>query len=261
MDDHSGGAATARHGTIAFATLYGIVCHLTYIASAVVMIWVMYTGMSAALGRVPAPWAWFANIGLLLQFPLIHSALLSKRGSAFMGRLIPGTLGKPLLTTTYVLIASIQQGVIFLFWTPTGPVLWQAHGVVLVVMTIGYAAAWLLLAKSIVDAGFAAQVGLLGWRAVVRGKPPVYPPMPRSGLFAWCRQPIYASFVLATLTVPTITPDSLAMTLVLGGYCLIGPLIKEARWSRRYGAQFTAYQARVPYWFPRWPARRGERTG
>ena len=256
----SGDASAARQRTIAFATIYGLVCHLAYIASAAVMIAVMYTGMSAGLGRVPAPWAWLANAGLLIQFPVIHSALLSKRGTAFMRGLIPGNLGTPLLTTTYVLIASMQQGVIFLFWTPTHHVLWQAQGPVLFAITIGYAGAWILLARSIVDAGFAAQVGLLGWRSVVQGRPPAYPPMPKRGLFAWCRQPIYLSFALASVLVPTVTPDSLAIMLILGGYCLVGPRLKEARWSRRYGAEFTAYQAKVPYWIPRPPAH-GERTG
>ena len=96
------------------------------------------------------------------------------------------------------------------------------------------------------------QVGSLGWWAVARGVAPVYPPMPRTGLFRLCRQPIYVAFALTLWTVPLWTPDQLVVASVLTLYCLIGPLFKEARFRRLFGARFIAYQASVPYWLP-WP--------
>ncbi len=119
-----------------------------------------------------------------------------------------------------------------------------------------YAASWLLLLKSIVDAGFPLQTGLLGWWAVARGRAPVYPPMPRRGLFRLCRQPIYLSFALTLWTVPTWTPDQLCVALVLTGYCVLGPLLKEARFGRTFGAEFAAYRRGVPYFVPRSGPRR-----
>ena len=169
-----------------------------------------------------------------------------------MGRMAPGRLGGRLSTTTYATIASAQTGALFLLWTPTGTLWWQAHGAALALLCTLYAASWLLLLKSIVDAGFAMQVGLLGWWAVARDRAPVYPPMPRRGLFRLCRQPIYVSFALTTWTVPTWTPDQLVVALVLSGYCVLGPLLKEARFARLFGAEFAAYRRRVPYWVP-WP--------
>eukprot|EP01042_Synura_sphagnicola_P014217 gene14217-18009_t len=73
--------------------------------------------MTWGLGRLARPWSWFADALLLLQFPLLHSALLSKRGGAVLRRLAPSSLGTPLMSTTYALIASVQTGLLFLGWT------------------------------------------------------------------------------------------------------------------------------------------------
>ncbi len=74
--------------------------------------------------------------------------------------------------------------------------------------------------------------------------------MPARGLFRLCRQPIYVAFTLTLWAVPTVTPDGLAVSVVLTGYCLAGPLLKEARFARRFGPEFARYRARVPYWLP-----------
>ncbi len=235
-----------------YAVACGLVCHALFVAGVGTMMIAMFFGMSRSLGQLPGAWRLVADAVLLLQFPLAHSFLLTRGGRTWMSKLAPGRLGGRLSTTTYATIASVQVGLLFLLWTPTGIVWWQARGVWLVVTGGLYATSWLLLLKSIVDAGFAMQVGLLGWWAVARGRAPVYPPMPRRGLFRLCRQPIYVSFALTTWTVPTWTPDQLAVTVVLTAYCLVGPLFKEARFARLFGSEFARYRRSVPYWLP-WP--------
>jgi steroid 5-alpha reductase family enzyme len=115
-----------------------------------------------------------------------------------------------------------------------------------------------LLLKAIIDAGFPLQTGLLGWHAVVRGHPPVYPPMPTRGLFRLIRQPIYVAFALILWTVPKITPDGLVVALILTAYCLIGSMVKETRFARRFGPAFSGYRAKTPFWFPLPPRRKGQ---
>ena len=250
---------TTNQCAIAFAMAYGILCHTTFVVAVISMIIVLYTGMSAGLGRLPAPWSWLADALLLLQFPVVHSALLSRHGNALMRKLVPAPLGTPLLPTTYALLASLQTLALFLGWTPIGDVLWRARGPLLIAFSLCNATSWLFLGKAIVDAGFGLQTGFIGWHAVARGMPPRYPPMPTRGLFAWSRQPIYLGFALTTWTVPKVTPDGLVVAAILTGYCLIGPFFKEARFRRRFGAPFAAYQATVPYWLPR-PRRIKSRT-
>ena len=120
-----------------------------------------------------------------------------------------------------------------------------------VLLLLLYATAWLLLFKSIADAGLGLQLGTIGWRAVWKGVRPVYPPMPSSGLFRLCRQPIYLSFALTLWTVPVWTPDQLFLAVPLTCYCLFGPLLKEKRFNKMYKAEFEDYRRRVPYWLPR----------
>jgi 2-polyprenyl-6-hydroxyphenyl methylase/3-demethylubiquinone-9 3-methyltransferase len=119
-------------------------------------------------------------------------------------------------------------------------------------VTALYATAWLLLGKAMADAGLALQTGALGWWALLRNKKVVYPSMPERGLFRLSRQPIYLAFTLTVWTVPVWTPDQLVVAITFTLYCLVGPLFKEARFRRVYGAAFDAYAARVPYWLL-WP--------
>lgn len=234
------------------AAVYGALCHAFFLVGVAVMIAAMYFGMSLSIGPFAEPWSWIANGLLLAQFIAGHSFLLTGQGRAVLARLAPRSLGRDLSTTTYALIASIQILLLFGLWSPTGIVWWQAEGTALIVMTGLYATAWLLLGKSMQDAGLQLQSGLLGWWAVVRNKKPVYPPMPQTGLFRLTRQPIYVSFTLTVWTVPTWTPDQLVVAITLSGYCLLGPLLKEARFERIYGQEFASYRLHVPYWLP-WP--------
>jgi methanethiol S-methyltransferase len=246
-------SSTLRQATAIF---YGVLCHGCFLVGVATMIVMMYFGMSLSLGRLASPWSWIANAALLLQFPLAHSFLLTGRGRALLGRLAPAGLGGGLSTTTYVIIASLQIFALFALWSPTGIIWWQAQGALLYFMTGLYAAAWLLLGKSMADAGLSLQTGLLGWWAVLRNKKPVYPRMPETGLFRISRQPIYVSFTLTLWTVPTWTPDQLVLATTLTLYCLVGPLFKEARFLRIHGDMFEHYRRRVPYWLP-WPRPSG----
>lgn len=212
----------------------------------------MFFGMSRSLGTVPAPWSWVANVALLVQFPLVHSLLLTNRGRGLLARLAPMGAGSTLSTTSYVTIAALQIFALFAFWTPSSTLWWQARGPALVVMVALYAASWALLGKSMADAGLSVQTGSLGWFALLRGRKPVYPPMPVTGLFRLTRQPIYVSFALTLWTVPTWTPDQLVVAITFTAYCLIAPLFKEARYRRIYGRTFDDYAQTVRYWFP-WP--------
>lgn len=232
------------------ALCYGLVCHLAFAVGVLTMMAAMYFGMSRSLGTVPSPWNWMANAALLAQFPLGHSLLLTARGRAVLARLAPAGTGATLSTTTYVTLASLQVFALFAFWSPTGTIWWRADGAALAVMTALYTGAWLLLGKSMLDAGLSLQTGSLGWTALLRGRRPVYPPMPTTGLFRLTRQPIYVAFTLTLWTVPTWTPDQLMLAGTLTAYCVAAPLLKEARFRRIYGSAFDDYARAVPYWLP-----------
>jgi methanethiol S-methyltransferase len=237
---------------IALALMTGLVCHIAFAVAVIAMIAAMYFGMSESLGRVPWPWAAPANAFLLLQFPLMHSLLLTGPGGRLLSRLIPGPHGATLSTTTYALIASLQLLALFALWTPSEIIWWRAEGPTYWLVCSAYTASWLLLIKASFDAGAEVQSGALGWMSLLARIRPVFPDMPTRGLFRVVRQPIYVAFALTLWTVPVWTPDQLALALCFTTYCLLAPLLKERRFAQRYGDRFARYSAEVPYALPSW---------
>ncbi len=234
-------------GRIIVALLFGAICHLLFGLAVLSMMIAMYFGMSESIGAVPWPWAALANVALIAQFPLVHSVLLTGRGSAWLARVIPGPDGATLSTTTYAIIASVQLLMLFALWTPSGIVWWRAEGVLYWVICAAYAASWLLVAKASFDAGVEVQSGALGWLSLLAKIKPIFPDMPTTGLFAVMRQPIYVAFSLTLWTVPFWTPDQLVLAICYTTYCLVAPRLKERRFTKRYGAQFDKYCEAVPY--------------
>ena len=237
---------------IAAALAYGILCHLIFAAAVIWMFWALWNGMSVSFGTVPWPWAALANLALLAQFPVLHSLLLNGPLARLPGRLFPAPYGPVLASTTYTIFASLQLLVLFLFWTPSGIVWWRAEGWALWAMGALNLSAWGFLMKSNLDAGAELQSGALGWMSLLQKKKPNYPDMPTTGIFRFIRQPIYLGFALTLWTVPTWTPDQLALALGLTAYCVIAPgKLKERRYRSRHGDRYARYQDRVGYMFPR----------
>ena len=232
------------------ALAYGAVCHAVFALGVGTMIVAMGFGMSRSLGPFEGWAAVAANAALIAQFALGHSFFLTGRGRAWLEQLAPPEHARTLITTTYATVAAAQVGLLYGLWSPSGVVWWQAEGPLLWLWLGFYGVAWALLGKAMLDAGLSVQSGLLGWWSLARGVTPRYPPMPQTGLFRLVRQPIYVAFALTLWTVPTWTPDQLFLALGLTAYCLIGPLLKEKRYARIFGAQWHAYRSRVPYWLP-----------
>ena len=236
---------------IVAALALGLICHVLFAVAVLAMITAMFFGLSQSLGAVPWPSAALVNAALIVQFPLVHSLLLTGRGARFLARLIPGPNGATLATTTYAIIASVQLLALFALWTPSGIVWWRAEGALFWVITAAYGASWLLLLKASFDAGAEVQSGALGWMSLMARVRPVFPDMPTQGLFRVIRQPIYVAFTLTLWTVPVWTPDQLALAVSFTAYCLLAPRLKERRFAARYGERFRRYRATVPYALPR----------
>jgi methanethiol S-methyltransferase len=235
---------------ILLALSLGVLCHALFAVAVLSMIVAMFFGLSESLGRVPWPWAALANAALIVQFPLIHSVLLTGPGNRWLAKLIPAPHGAILATTTYAIIASAQLLALFALWTPSGIIWWRAEGATFWAVCAAYAASWLILAKASFDAGAEVQSGALGWMSMLARIRPVFPDMPTQGLFRFIRQPIYLAFALTLWTVPVWTPDQLALAVCYTAYCLLAPRLKERRFAARYGAQFDRYRKSVPYVVP-----------
>ena len=234
----------------AIALLAGAVCHASFALGIGAMIGAIYFGLQLGLGTLHGGAAVLADALLVLQFPLLHSWLLTERGARWLGRAVPLGLGGDLATTTFATISAWQLVATFAAWSPVGPVWWHPHGGWWAPFTAAYAASWLFLLKTMHDAGLSVQTGFLGWGAVVRGRRPCFAPFAARGSFRHVRQPVYLAFSLTLWTAPVWTPDRLLLAVGWTLYCLMGPLLKERRYLRHYGASFQLYRERVPYWLP-----------
>ena len=235
-------------GRKVYASSLGIVNHALFASGVCAMMAAMFFGMSQSFGTVPEPCSHLANAALLLQFPLSHSLLLTKRGGSLLAQILPN--GGTVATTTYATIASVQLFILFALWTPSDIIWWQAEGAVYWMMCTAYASAWLILAKASFDAGAEVQSGALGWMSLFSDKKPIFPPMPTLGLFKLVRQPIYLAFSFTLWTVPVWTPDQLVIAVTFTAYCLLAPIHKERRFKQRYGDDFENYRNKVPYAVP-----------
>jgi len=232
------------------AFLYGLLCHVIFTGSVVTMLVAMFFGMSQSFGKIPAPYSYFFNLLLLLQFPIVHSFLLSSLGKKYLLYFSPKQYSKTLAPTIFALLASIQLFLLFFCWTPTQILIWEASGISYYLMCMLYSLSWLLLIWASIDAGAELQSGALGWMSLAQNKAPKFPDLPTFGLFKFIRQPIYASFALTTWTTPNWTLDQLLIAVVFTVYCVIAPIFKERRLEKRFGDKFTDYKSQVPYMVP-----------
>ena len=240
----------SRRKRIITALAWGAVNHTLFAGAITVMVVALYGGMRVGKGGLHGPQALIGNTLLALQFPVLHSWMLTRRGGGFLARLAPRELGRVLRPTTFTLLASAQLLATFLLWSPTAIVIYDAKHGALWIWRALFAASWLFLVKALHDARLPVQTGSIGWVSALRGHSPEFGSFPTQGLFGRCRQPVYLAFGLTLWTGPVLTLDRLALALTWSAYCLIGPLHKERRYLAYYGDRYAGYRRRIPYILP-----------
>lgn len=235
--------------TKALALTLGVVCHLSFIAAVIMMMVALFGGMSPFAPKLSPGLALVADLILLSQFPLLHTLMLRPSGRRVLSSLFPGELGNHLVTTTFVIAASLQLLVLFLLWSHIGTYQWEPSGILRAIWTAVYAASWVLLGIAMTNAGLGTQMGYLGWSSVYRGKIPQYPSFPRHGLYRVCRHPVYFAMALVSCTGPIWNIDHAIIAGVFLTYCVLGPVFKERRLLAIHGAEFARHLQEAPF-FP-----------
>ncbi len=225
-----------------FAVIVGIVTHACFALAVSHMFFSLLTGFRYSIGTLDGGSRWTANIFLLLQFPLMHSLLLSKKG-----RRVLALRSERLAITWYVLLSASDLLITFLLWSPETPA--PASGGMWA--TLLFVLSWIFLIRALYDAGLGLQLGYIGWVAEYRDTKPVFPGFRDRGLYTLVRHPIYLGFFLVILTAPFWNGDKTLIFSLWGLYCLIGPKLKERRLLKTFGERYRLYQQTVPYFIPR----------
>lgn len=231
------------------ALISGIICQLSFFGAVTVMAIGLHGEMRGIVTLHSIGFGATWNCIILLFFPVLHSLLLSPHGRAIVASLLPGETGRHLVTTTFVTIASLQLMALFLLWSHLGASEWRPHPTLLPLWNIFYGGAWVLLAVAMVQAGLGIQMGLLGWTSVLRGAEPRYPSFPTKGLYSICRHPVYFAMALVSCTGPVWNIDHAVIACVFTTYCVVGPILKERRLEKYFGAEFVKYRENTPF-FP-----------
>lgn len=236
---------------VSTAILWGVACHGTFALAITVMFVGLHGGMLHGFGPFDGRLAVVVDTALVLQFPLVHSFLLGERGRSLLARLAPDAIARELAPTIFATVAGFQILLTFLAWSPSGIVLARPSGGAAWLGETLYVGAWLLLVRSLRDAGIANQTGFVGWSSVVRGRSLDFGPFPTKGVFRLCRQPVYFAYSAVLWTAPVRTPDGILLAAAWSAYCVLGPLLKERRYLRWFGAAYESYRRRTPYFVPR----------
>ena len=240
----------AKGKELVYAFIYGISCHILFSVAVIAMIYHMFYGMQKSYGNFQGPLAIIANGALVLQFPIVHSFLLSQKGQKLLNCLGPKGLASKLSTTSFTIVASVQLLVLFMLWSPSEIIYELPFEFLIYTLPVLYSLSWILLIIATIDAGLEVQSGALGWISVLTNKSPIFPPLPTTGLYSIIRHPIYASFFLAVVTVPSWTADQLIISFILGGYCVFAPILKDRRLIKRHGQNYVKYKDITPYMIP-----------
>ena len=224
---------------------YGLVCHGLFAVAIAAMVGNLYCGMQLGLGPSgTAGLVW--NLLLVLQFPILHSALLTPSGRTKLRFFAPSSVGSTLDTTLFATVSSLQTLALFALWSPLPGPTGSAGGPAAVGLTAAYALGWLALLKAMAEAGLGIQTGSTGWTALWRGDRPRYPKtFATTGLHGIVRHPIYAAFAVVLWTGPHWSIDRLVLGIPLTLYCIFGPRFKEARNRARYGKAYDAHLDRT----------------
>jgi protein-S-isoprenylcysteine O-methyltransferase Ste14 len=164
----------------------------------------------------------------------------------------------------YRLAYNLVSGILLLPFLPL--LLWLPDQVL---YTVGPPWRWLLLlGQAAALAGIAYGIWLtdpwhfLGLRQITPASDPAdpahaaeQPHLVVAGPYRWVRHPLYFFGLLAIWLIPQMTVNRMVLALVFSLYLYVGTFFEERRLLREFGAEYRAYQRRVPRLLPR--VRRG----
>jgi methanethiol S-methyltransferase len=117
----------------------------------------------------------------------------------------------------------------------------QFGGVIIIVLGVWQADAW----------------SFLGLRQIL--SPPeqgIEPVLIVNGLYRWMRHPLYTGGLIVLWLMPVMSLNSLALTIMLSLYLVIGAIIEERRLLHEFGQAYAEYQRNVPLLIPKSPSNK-----
>ena len=189
------------------------------------------------------------DLGLLALFAVQHSGMARPGFKRWWTRFVP----VPVERSLYVLISSLALIVLFRFWQPLSPLLWNVQDeLVRIVLYSVSALGWLLVLGSTF---LINHFDLFGLRQVWRFKhedesdgPPTFV---TRAFYRIVRHPLMLGFLIAFWATPTMSLGHLLFALMTTGYIVMAvKFLEERDLIAIYGDTYRDYQSRVPMLLP-----------
>ncbi len=231
---------------------YGVACYLLflglcgYFTGFVGNVLVPKSLDSAPAGALGTAIA--VNLGLLALFTAQHSIMARPAFKRLWTRIVP----QPVERSTYVLFSCLAVAVLIWQWRTIDGIVWDVQTPVLrTLLWILFATGWLMIpAVSLLIDHF----DLFGLRQVwlhARGLEYRALPFRTPLVYARVRHPLYVGWAIAFWATPTMTVGHALFASVMTLYMVLAVLVEERDLVSHFGAEYRAYQQRVPKFIPR----------
>ncbi|CAF2462084.1 unnamed protein product [Rotaria sp. Silwood2] len=206
------------------------------------------------------------NAFLYAIFGFVHTLFAQEFVQVFLSQFL---FPKQTLRTVYCLLVTVTAFIIMGFWQHTHIQIWnwlpstmndyQQNLVLFIIYNIVYAPAWLVIIQfnpfefcglkqllnepesigCLYSSSVKSEVRTTGNQTLVT-----------TGLFRYCRHPLYLITLLSMTITPVMSLDRLAFIIYTCIYALIGIPFEERKLIQIFGQAYVNYQHHVPAIFP-----------
>jgi len=237
--------------TLAYGALSYVIFFLTFLYAIGFLGNVVVPKSLDSAATDPWPTALMIDLGLLSLFAVQHSVMARQGFKRVLNRVIPAGTER----STYVLASSLALLLLFWQWRPLGGVVWEVrHEVGRGVLHAGFAVGWILVLVTTFVINHFDLFGLRQtWRAF-QGQPHTGLRFVTPVLYRIVRHPLYAGWLFAFWSTPTMTVTHLLFAAVTTGYILVAIQLEERDLMSAH-PEYAEYRQRVPMLVPVWRPR------
>lgn len=204
-------------------------------------------GLDAPI-RVPVGLALPVDLGLLALFALQHSVMARGWFKREVHRLVPAAAERSL----YVMATNVALVLLFVFWQPIGPTLWNVTRVAgqIPIWSL-YAAGWLTVLTTTFLINHFDLFGLRQTWCYFRGRECRPLGFVTPGPYRWVRHPLYVGWILVFWSTPLMTLGHLTFAVGTTLYILVAIIFEERNLLSAHGEEYARYRNKVPMLIPR----------
>ena len=240
---------------------FGCICYLVFFATFLYALgfvggFTVPTTLDGAV-RMPFGRALAIDLGLLALFAVQHSAMARPAFKRAWTKVVPPSLERSI----YVLVSSLCLIAMFIWWQPLGGVVWNLTSPA--ARSAAYALFGFGWGLVLVTTFLINHFDLFGLRQVwfaLRGQPYVPVRLVEPGPYKLVRHPLYAGWLFAFWSTPTMTGAHLVFAIMTTAYILVAIQLEERDLVAEHGAAYENYRRRVPMLVPGTARRGAERA-